>query len=81
MDESECVIGISYKSCVIIPVKEKEAIKCINNKREWVINIDTINNVGTASKGFFVTKNKYILRDLMDYVIESGYTIAVTDNE
>jgi hypothetical protein len=66
MDESECVIGISYKSRVIVPTKEKEAKKTINGKREWVTNIDIINGIGKASiKGFFVTKGKSVLRDLM----------------
>ena len=80
MDESGYTIGISYKSRVIIPAKEKEAIKSINSKREWATNIDTINSVGTASKGFFIIRGKNVLRDLISYIIESGCMIAVTDN-
>jgi hypothetical protein len=80
MDESECTIRIFYKSRVIIPVKEKEAIKFINGKREWATNINIISGVETVSKGFFVIKGKNIFRDLMNYIIESDYTIAVTDN-
>jgi hypothetical protein len=34
MDESGCGIGISYKSRVIVPAKEKEIRKTINGKRE-----------------------------------------------
>jgi hypothetical protein len=81
MDESGYVIGIFYKSRVIIPIKEKEAIKSINGKREWATNIDIISDVETASKGFFVTKGKNMFRDLMSYIIELGCTVAVTDNE
>jgi hypothetical protein len=80
MDESESTIGISHKSRVIIPAKKKKAIKSMNGKREWATNINTISGVRTASKGFFVTKSKNVLRDLMSYIIESGCTIAVTDN-
>ncbi len=58
MDESRCAIRISHKSRVIIPAKEKEVIKSIDGKREWVININIINSVGTVSKGFFVIKGK-----------------------
>ncbi len=65
---------------MIVSVKEKEIIKFINNKREWATNINTINSVKTASKGFFVIRGKNVLRDFMSYIIESGYTIAVTDN-
>ncbi len=43
-------------------------------------NINIINGVGTVSKGFFVIRRKNVLRDLMNYIIESGCTIAVTDN-
>jgi hypothetical protein len=81
MDESGCVIRISYKSRVIISAKEKEAIKSMNGKREWATNIDTISGIGTAFKSFFVTKGKNVLRDLMSYIIESGCTVTVTDNE
>jgi len=80
MDESKYIIRISYKSRVIISVKEKEPIKSINNKHEWVININTINSVGIASKGFFVIRGKNVFWDFMNYIIESDYTIAVTDN-
>ena len=80
MDESGCAIGISHKSRVIIPAKEKEAIKSMDGKREWATNINTISNIGTASKGFFVTKGKNVLRDLMSYIIELGCTVTVTDN-
>jgi hypothetical protein len=80
MDESESAIRISYKSRVIILAKEKETIKSMNRKREWAININTINGIETIFKGFFVTKSKNVLRDLMSYITESGYTIAVTDN-
>jgi hypothetical protein len=79
MDESEYTIGVSHKSRVIIPVKKKKAIKFIDDKREWAINIDIINGVGTASKDFFVTKGKNMLRDLINYIIELNCTIAVTD--
>ena len=80
MDESGYVIGISYKSRVIIPVKEKKAIKFMNGKREWATNIDIINSVGTVFKGFFVIRGKNVLRDLISYIIELDCTIAVTDN-
>jgi hypothetical protein len=80
MDESEYIIRIFYKSRVIIPIKEKETIKSIDSKREWVINIDTINSVGIAFKDFFVTKDKNVFRNFINYIIESDYTIAVTDN-
>jgi hypothetical protein len=80
MDESRYAIRISHKSRMIIPAKEKEAIKSINNKREWATNIDTISNIKTASKGFFVIKGKNMLRDLISYIIESDCTVAVTDN-
>jgi hypothetical protein len=80
MDESGCAIRISHKSRVIIPAKEKEAIKSMNGKREWATNINTINNIRTASKGFFVIKGKNVLRDLMNYIIESDCTITITDN-
>ncbi len=80
MDESGYIIEVSHKSRVIILVKAKEVIKSIDDKREWVINIDIISGIKTASKGFFVIKGKYVFRDLMDYVVESGCTIAVTDN-
>jgi hypothetical protein len=61
MDESGSAIGVSHKSRVIIPAKEKEAIKSMDGKREWATNSDTISGVGTASKGFFVTKGKNVL--------------------
>ena len=80
MDESGCAIGIFYKSRVIIPAKEKKIIKFMDGKREWVININIINSVGTVSKGFFVIKGKNMFWDLMSYIIESGCTIVVTDN-
>jgi hypothetical protein len=80
MDESGCAIGIFYKSRVIIPVKEKEVIKFMDGKREWATNIDIISGVGTAFKGFFVIKGKNVLRDLINYIIESDCTVAVTDN-
>ena len=80
MDESGCAIGISHKSRVIVPAKEKEAIKSMDGKREWATSIDTISGIGTASKGFFITKGKSVLRDLMSFIVESGCTIAVTDN-
>jgi len=72
MDESGCAIGIFYKSRVIIPAKEKKIIKFMVGKLEWAINIDTINSVGTVSKGFFVTRGKNVFRDLINYIIESG---------
>ncbi len=81
MDESRYTIRISYKSRVIISVKEKEAIKSMDGKREWVININIINSVGIISKGFFVIRDKNVLRDFISYIIESGYTITVTDNK
>ncbi len=81
MDESRYTIRISYKSRVIISVKEKEAIKSMDGKREWVININIINSVGIISKDFFVIRDKNVLRDLISYIIESGYTITVTDNK
>jgi hypothetical protein len=34
MDESENAIGISHKSRVIVPAKEKETKKIMNGKRE-----------------------------------------------
>lgn len=80
MDESRYAIRISHKSRVIIPAKEKETIKSINGKREQATNIDTINGIKTVFKGFFVTKGKNVFRDLINYIIESDYTIAVTDN-
>jgi intergrase/recombinase len=61
MDESGCAIGVSHKSRVIIPAKEKEAIKSMDGKREWATNIDTISSIGIVSKGFFVTKGKNVL--------------------
>jgi hypothetical protein len=81
MDESGYAIRISHKSRVIIPVKKKEAIKSMNSKREWATNIDIISGVEIISKGFFVTKGKNVLRNLMNYIIELDYTIAVTNNE
>ena len=81
MDESRYTIRISYKSRVIISVKEKEAIKSMDGKREWVININIINSVGIISKDFFVIRDKNVLRDFISYIIESGYTITVTDNK
>jgi hypothetical protein len=81
MDESGYIIRISYKNRVIIPAKEKKIIKFMDSKREWTININIINGVGTASKGFFVTKGKNVFRDFINYIIESGCTIAVTDNK
>jgi hypothetical protein len=80
MDESGYIIKVSYKSRVIISVKEKEVIKFMDGKREWATNIDIISGVGTAFKGFFVTKGKNIFRDFMSYIIELGCTIVVTDN-
>jgi hypothetical protein len=80
MDESGSAIRVFYKSRVIIPVKKKEAIKFMDRKREWVTNIDTISDIGTASKGFFVIKGKNVFRDFINYIIELGCTIAVTDN-
>jgi hypothetical protein len=80
MDESGYIIGISHKSRVIIPAKEKKIIKSIDGKREWAINIDIINGVGIISKDFFVTKGKNVLRDLINYIIELDCTIAITDN-
>jgi hypothetical protein len=80
MDESGYIIKISYKSRMIIPVKEKEIIKFMNGKREWAINIDIISGVGTAFKDFFVIKDKNVLRDFINYIIELDCTIAVTDN-
>jgi len=52
----------------------------MDDKREWATNIDTISGVGTACKSFFVIKGIYVLRDLMEYIIESGCTCAVTPN-
>jgi hypothetical protein len=66
---------------VIIPAKEKKAIKSIDGKREWATNIDIISGVGTVFKGFFVIKGKNILRNLINYIIESDCTITVTDNK
>jgi hypothetical protein len=80
MNESGCAIGISHKSRVIIPAKEKEAIKSMDGKREWAININIISDIGTASKGFFVIKGKNIFRNFIDYIIELSCTIAITDN-
>jgi Tc5 transposase DNA-binding domain len=55
MDEYGCGIGISHKSRVIVPAKEKEARKTMDGKREWAIV--TINGVGKAStKGFYILK-------------------------
>jgi hypothetical protein len=81
MDESKYIIGISHKSRVIIPVKEKKIIKSINDKREWAINIIIINNVGIASNKFFVIKNKNVFRNFINYIIELNCTFAVTNNK
>jgi DDE superfamily endonuclease len=81
MDESGSAIGISYKSRVIVPAKEKKARKIMNDKREWATNCDIINGVRKAStKGFYVIKGKRVLRDLMKLIIELGCTLVVTDN-
>jgi len=61
---------------VIIPAEEKQVIKIINSKREWATNIDTINSVKTAYKGFFVIKGTYVFRDLMKYIIKSGCIVV-----
>jgi hypothetical protein len=82
MDESGSAIEISYKSRVIVPAKEKKVRKIINSKREWVTNCNTINSVGKIStKGFYITKGKRVFRDLIKLIVESGCTLAVTDNE
>ncbi len=81
MDESGYAIRISYKNRVIVPAKEKEARKTIDSKREWATNCDIINSVGkTSTKDFYITKDKRVLRDLIEFIIESDYTLAVTDN-
>jgi hypothetical protein len=81
MDESGCGIGISHKSRVIVPAKEKEVRKIMDGKREWATNCDTINGVGKASiKGFYITKGKRVFRDYIELIVESGCTLAVTDN-
>ena len=82
MDESEYAIRIFYKSRVIVPAKKKEARKIINSKREQIINCDIINSVGKAStKNFYIIKGKRVLRDLIEFIIELGCTLAVTDNK
>jgi hypothetical protein len=81
MDESGSAIRIFYKSRVIVPAKEKKVRKTMNNKREWVTNCDTINSVGKAStKGFYIIKGKRVFRDFIELIVESGCTLAVTDN-
>jgi hypothetical protein len=67
---------------VIVSGKKKKIKKIMNGKREWAINYDTINSVGKASiKGFYIIKNKRVLRDLIKLIVESDYTLAVTNNE
>ena len=80
MDESGCALGLYYKSRVIVPAKEKDAIKSINRKREWGTNINSISEIGKASKAFIITKSKHMLRDLIKPIIELGYTLTVTHN-
>jgi hypothetical protein len=80
MDESGCAFKICYKSRVIVSAKEKEAIKSIDRKREWGTNINFISGIGKASKAFIITKGKYVFRDLIEFIIELGCTLAVTHN-
>jgi hypothetical protein len=80
MDESGCALRIYHKSRVIVLAKERDAIKSINRKREWGTNINSISGIGKASKAFIITKGKYVLRDLIEPIIESGCTLAVTHN-
>jgi hypothetical protein len=81
MDESGYALRLCYKSRVIVPAKEKDAIKSMNGKREWGTNINFISGIGKASKAFIITKGKHVLRDLIEPIIESGCTLAVTHNE
>jgi hypothetical protein len=80
MDESGCALGLCHKSRVIVPAKEKDAIKSMDGKREWGTNIDSISGIGKASKAFIITKGKHVLRDLIEPIVESGCTLAVTHN-
>jgi len=80
MDELKYLIRIFYKSRVIISVEENQAIKTMDNKREWATNIDIIINIRTACKDFFVIKGIYILRNFIKYVVKSGYICAIISN-
>jgi hypothetical protein len=80
MDESGCALRIYHKSRVIVLAKERDAIKSINRKREWGTNINTINGIRKASKAFIIIKSKHVLRDLIEPIVESGCTLAVTHN-
>jgi hypothetical protein len=80
MDESGCAFRLCHKSRVIVLAKEKDAIKSMNGKREWETNIDSISKIRKASKAFIITKSKYVLRDLIKPIIESGCTLTVTHN-
>jgi hypothetical protein len=80
MDESGAGLGFIQKSYIIGPEEEKDARASMDANREWVTLIETISAIGKALEPFFINKGAQVLRDLMEAMVKSGATFAVTHN-
>jgi hypothetical protein len=80
MDESEACLGLTQKSYIISPEEEKDARASMDANREWATLIETINTIGKALEPFFINKGAQVLRNLMEAIVKSGATLAVTHN-
>jgi hypothetical protein len=80
MDESGAGLGATQKSYIIGPAEEKDARVSTDKNREWATLIETIRAIGEAIKPFFINKGMYVFLDLMEAMVKSGATLAVTHN-
>ena len=80
MDESEAGLGLTQQSYIIGPEEEKDARASMDANREWATLIETISAIGKALQPFFINKDAQVFRDLIEAMVKSGATLAVTHN-
>jgi DDE superfamily endonuclease len=80
MDKLGTGLKLIQKSFIINPEEEKDARIFANINRKWVTLIKTINAIGKTLKPFFINKEAHVFRDLIEIMIKSGATLAITYN-
>jgi hypothetical protein len=80
MDEKGTGLGSTQKSYIISPAEEKDARLSTEKNREWATLIKTISVISESLKPFFVNKEMYVFRDLIEIMLKLGATLACSHN-